>query len=155
MIRPKQKKLWPGIPTDTRFSVSEIKDFSDAHTGCTIPKTMHPANYVCILPYMIYLMLKKEMHFWVHGFKKPCTRQQNHAPRVQGAPLISDTDFSPDHIRLIFVFDFSEPFHLKNYSLRDRNYLFYFGLTKQCSKLRFECVHPEFKSSAHKIPYNK
>ena len=31
------------------------------------------------------------MHFRVHGSKKPCTRQQNHAPRVQCAPLISDT----------------------------------------------------------------
>ena len=64
------------------ISVSEIKDFSDAHTGCTIPKTMHPANYVCILPYMIYLMLKKDMHFRVHGFKIPCTRQQNLGCRV-------------------------------------------------------------------------
>ena len=31
------------------------------------------------------------MQFWVHDSKSPCTRQQIHAPRVQGAPLISDT----------------------------------------------------------------
>ena len=30
------------------------------------------------------------MHFRVHGSKNLCTRQQNYAPRVQGAPLISD-----------------------------------------------------------------
>ena len=37
---------------------------------------------------------KKGMHFWVHGPKNPCTRGLNHAPRVQGAPLISDTVMS-------------------------------------------------------------
>ena len=35
-------------------------------------------------------MFKKSMHFRVHGAKNPCTRGSNHAPRVQGAPLISD-----------------------------------------------------------------
>ena len=73
--------------------VSEIKDFSDAHIGCMDPKTMHPAKYLCTFPYMSILIVKKKgMHFRVHGPKNPCTRGSNHAPRVKGAPLISDTD---------------------------------------------------------------
>ena len=33
------------------------------------------------------------MDFRVRDSKNPCTRQQNHAPRVQGAPLILDTEY--------------------------------------------------------------
>ena len=75
-----------------KSSVSEIKYFSDAHIGCMNPRTMHPAKYLCTFPYMIILNVKKGMHFRVHGAKNPCTRGSNHAPRVQGAPLISDTE---------------------------------------------------------------
>ena len=31
---------------DSKQYVSEIKDFSDAHIGCTNSKTMHPAKYL-------------------------------------------------------------------------------------------------------------
>ena len=37
----------------------KIKDFSDANIGCRIPKSMHPAKDMCILPYVVILMLKK------------------------------------------------------------------------------------------------
>ena len=44
-------------------SVSEIKDFSDAHIECMDPKTMHPAKYLCTFPYMIILNLQKRHAF--------------------------------------------------------------------------------------------
>ena len=47
----------------TTSTVSEIKDFSDAHIGCMNPKTMHPAKYLCTFPYMIILNLQKRHAF--------------------------------------------------------------------------------------------
>ena len=44
-------------------TVSEIKDFSDAHIGCMNPKTMHPAKYLYTFPYMIILNLQKRHAF--------------------------------------------------------------------------------------------
>ena len=63
------------------------------HTSGACPlKTMHPAKISAPCSMLHIKCSKKNMHVWVHGSKNPCTRQQNHAPRVQGAPLISDTD---------------------------------------------------------------
>ena len=44
-------------------TVSEIKDFSDAHIGCTNPQTMPPAKFLCTFPYMIILNGEKRHAF--------------------------------------------------------------------------------------------
>ena len=63
------------------------------HTsGAGSPKPCTRPNMTCTLPCMLYQMLKKGMHFRVYSSRNPSTRQPDHAPRVQGAPLISDTD---------------------------------------------------------------
>ena len=45
------------------YSVSEIKEFSDAHIGCMDPKTMHPAKYLCTFSYMSILTVQKRHAF--------------------------------------------------------------------------------------------
>ena len=44
--------------------------------------------YVCLEFFFLYYPYK----FRVHSLQNPCTRLENHAPRVQGALLIMDTD---------------------------------------------------------------
>ena len=85
-------------------SVSEIKGFFCALAGCTSHKTVHPENSPCTL--LIYRNNKwlKKLHTPGAHLLKSCTRPWKYARRVQGAPLISDTEYLVcDHIIIVEI----------------------------------------------------
>ena len=54
-------------------------------------------NFFCAFctPMLLFIsqrLMSKEPFYQLYGSRNPCTRQENHAPWVQDAPLILDTD---------------------------------------------------------------
>ena len=77
----KQLTVFSTVQLTLYQSVSEIKDLFRA------PGHKIWDLYVCLEQHFLYDPYK----FRVHSLQNPCTRLENHAPRVQGALLISDT----------------------------------------------------------------
>ena len=79
--------------TTGQMTVSEIKVLSCAPTGCTSPKIVHPEIHPCTLLICSNGNYSKIVHTPGAHLRKTCTRLRKCARRVQGAPLISDTEW--------------------------------------------------------------
>ena len=74
-------------------TVLEIKVWFSAHAGCTGSQNCAPGSLsVCSPLYKGINMLENACTHRVHRFENLCTRQPKCVHRVQGAPLISNTD---------------------------------------------------------------
>ena len=81
------------ITRDLISSVFEIKDFFYAPTGCTGKENRAPGYlFMCTFLYKGIHTVEKTCTLRMHRRSNLCTRQPKCAHRVQGAPLISNTD---------------------------------------------------------------
>ena len=82
------------IITGRCMAVLEIKDLFCALIGCMSRKTHAPGSIsMCSFLYKHIENLEKACTRWVHRFQNMCTQPPKRAHRVEGAPLISNTEW--------------------------------------------------------------